>query len=63
MRRIDLENLRSTQKSVIPKKDKKKYSDLIYATTFDGQPGYLYISLEQRTKEEKYIHTSEAMRI
>jgi len=55
LQRIDMSSLRLTNKSFGTKKGKQKHSDLIYAVTIDGQEGYLYISLEHQSKEEKYM--------
>ena len=50
-----MKSLRLTNKSFSTKKGKQKHSDLIYAASIDGQDGYLYISLEHQSKEEKYM--------
>ena len=55
LKRIDMKSLRLTNKSFSTKKGKQKHSDLIYAASIDGQDGYLYISLEHQSKEEKYM--------
>jgi len=55
LQRIDLSSLRLTNKSFSTKKGKAKHSDLIYAATISGQAGYLYISLEHQSEEEKYM--------
>ena len=55
LQQIDMTSLRLTNKSFSTKKGKAKHSDLIYAATIDGQSGYLYISLEHQSQEEKYM--------
>lgn len=55
LQRIAMDSLKLTNKSFTPRTGKNKHSDLIYATTIDGQDGYLYINLEHQSKEEKYM--------
>jgi predicted transposase/invertase (TIGR01784 family) len=55
LQRIDMTSLRLTNKSFSTKKGKAKHSDLIYAATIEQQEGYLYVSLEHQSKEEKYM--------
>ncbi len=49
---IDMATLRLTNKSFSSKTGKSKHSDLIYAATINGQPGYLYLNLEHQSEEE-----------
>ena len=55
LQRIDMKRLRLTNKSFSTHKGTQRHGDLIYAATIDGQSGYLYISLEHQSQEEKYM--------
>ena len=55
LQRIDMQSVRLTNKSFGTKRGKERHSDLIYGATISGQAGYLYISLEHQSKEEKYM--------
>ncbi len=53
---IDLNTLEISKDSFVEKDLKEYFSDILYMINFAGEPGYIYLLFEHKSREEKWIH-------